>query len=465
MPRIWLVAAAGVLAFVSLFDDAAVPLGGGVEVVHATVEQPIGDSPHSIVRVTNATDEPVDVYVNHGVTPAMTDVHALSIGPELVVAGKDAAPYGAYTLTARPKASGPDAPVLAAASLTFAEGHYFSAVLQRTSAGAHQLAIYDADFSPGDGRLTVRNNSRVAPVSWRIHPKDVKPEIPYDERSGTLGIGQQQVAIDVTETDYVLEFTVDGQVVGRHPDVEIEHEKNRVLTLVGDPQPSEDPVVLGRHVLEEEFQLLPGPDEPDAVTPPQDPLSTTDDNAPIEFSCGTLQTWQTRAATAQVAATDPDGVVTGLSIDSPSAPAGIAIGQMTPAPAIGGTALATVAIGDDVPAGEHEVTIVANVGSLGHHATCTLSVTVRAVTIDRLRDVVATLRAGGEADPPFADELTALLDHAEQQLGAGATADACQTLKDVAARVQAEKGQAIAVAAAEGLEAEVGALRAALGCG
>jgi hypothetical protein len=465
MPRSWLAVGAVALAFVALFDDAAVPLGGGVEVVHATVEQPIGDSPRSIVRVTNAIEMPVDVYVNHAATPAMTDVKALSIGSELVIEGKDAAPYGTYTLAARPKASGPAGPVIAAASLTFAEGHYFSAVLHETGPGTHQLAIYDADFAPGDGRLTIRNNSRAASISWRIFPKDVKPEIPWDERTGTLGNGQQQVAIDVTQTDYVLEFMIDGQVVGRHPDVEIEHEKNRVLTLAGDPQPSVDPVVLRRHVLAEEFQLPRGPSEPDSVRPPEDPISTTDDNAPIDFTCGALETWQTHAAAAQVAATDPDGVVTNLSVATSGLPDGIVVTAMAPASAIGGTALATVTVGGDVPAGNYGVTIVANVGSLGHQAGCTLPVTVRAITIDRLRDLVAALRDSGDADAAVAAELAALLDQAEQQLDAGATADACQSLKDLAARVQAEKGVAITVVAAQGLEDEAQALRAGLGCG
>ncbi len=467
MRKVALALTACVFAYAATMSEGAVPLGGGVGVVHATVEQPIGDAPLSIVRVTNATNDPVDIYVNDASAPALTDVKALSIGPELQVKGKDDAPYGTYTLSARPKASGPGAPVIAASSLTFVEGHYFSAVLHETGSGGHQIAIYDADFSPtGAALLTVRNNSSAREVSWRIFPKDVKPEIPYDARQGTLGNGQSQVAIDVTQNDYVLEFLVDGQVVGRHPDVELEHEKNRVLTLVGDPQPSGDPVVLRRHVLEEEFQVAAGPPLPDTVTPPADPMSTTDENAPITSACDPVDTWQTHAAAVQVSATDPDGVVTNLSLDRVEpAVGGIVITAMTPAPFIGATAFATLTVGADVPAGEYTVTMVANRGSLGQHATCTLAVRVRPITIERLRDVIATLRASGDVQDAFAGALLALLDQADQQLATGATAEACQSLKDVAAAVESEKDKAVAVAAAESLEPEVKALRTHLGCG
>jgi hypothetical protein len=463
MPKVWLVLAACVLVYAAMMIDARVPLGGGLEVVHATIEKPTDGA---VMRMTNATDQAVDIYVNHAESPTMTDVKALSIGPEFQVKGQGDTPYGTYTFTARPKAQ-PGAPVIAAASVRFTEGASVSAVLHGTPAGGHQIAIYADDFSPtGAALLTVRNNSRAQQISWRIAPKDVNPSIPYDERQGTLGNGQSQVAIDVTQNDYVLEFLIDGQVVGRHPDVELEHEKNRVLTLVGDPQPSADPSVLRRHVLEQEFQVPLGPAQPDEVTPPADPLSTTDENAPLELDCAPVSVWQTNPAGVQISAIDPDGVVTNLAVDRIDPPVGgIGVSLVTASPAIGEAALATLVVGGDVPAGSFAVRIVVNRGSLGHQATCTLAVTVNAITIPRLRDLIGAFRASGDIRDDIADQLLVLLDQAEQQLAQGATAQACQTLKDVAAGVASEKGKAIAQPAGERLERETKALRSNAGCG
>ena len=51
---------------------------GGLEPAFATVEQP---TDRAVVRMINATDAAVDIYVNHAASPAITDVKPLSIGP------------------------------------------------------------------------------------------------------------------------------------------------------------------------------------------------------------------------------------------------------------------------------------------------------------------------------------------------------------------------------------------------
>ena len=361
----------------------------------------------------------------------------------------------------------PGAPVIAASSLTFVEGHYFSAVLHETGSGGHQIAIYDADFSPtGAALLTVRNNSSAREVSWRIFPKDVKPEIPYDARQGTLGNGQSQVAIDVTQNDYVLEFLVDGQVVGRHPDVELEHEKNRVLTLVGDPQPSGDPVVLRRHVLEEEFQVAAGPPLPDTVTPPADPMSTTDENRPDNVCL---------RSGGHVA--DARGSGAGLRHrprrrrDEPLArPRRTSGGRNRDHGDDAGAVHRCDGVRDaDRRRGRARGGVHGHDGRQSRQPRSARHVHAgRAGQADHDRAPARRHRnapASGDVQDAFAGALLALLDQADQQLATGATAEACQSLKDVAAAVESEKDKAVAVAAAESLEPEVKALRTHLGCG
>ena len=451
-----------VMGVVLAFAAVMVPRGG-LEPAYATIETP---TDRAVVRMINATETAVDIYVNHGPSPAITDVKPLSIGPEFEVKDSNDRPYGTYTFSARPKGE-PDAPVIAAASVAASEGRYFSAVLQQTPSGASRIAVYEEPFTPtGDAHLTVRHNAALGPVTWRIHPKDPANGIPVDTREGTLGNGQWQAAVDVTQNNYVLEFLSGGQVVARVADLELEHEKNRVLTLVGRPVPTSDPGQLERNVLEEEYQVPLGPAQPDEVTAPSDPFTTTDDNAPPAFSCPAAEVWQANAATAQIEAVDPDGVVGTLAIDAivPQA-GGIGIRDVVPAGAIGEPATATIEVKSDLPAGQYAVTVVANRGTYGQQATCVMSVTVKAITVDRLRDEVNTHTATGGIQSGTAGVLHDQLDAAEQQLAAGQQADACETLKALTATIGSEKGKTIAAPVAEQLEREAKALRETLGCG
>ena len=451
-----------VMGVVLAFAAMLVPRGG-LEPAYATVETPTDTA---VVRMINATETAVDIYVNHGPSPAITDVKPLSIGPEFEVKDSSDRPYGTYTFSARPKGE-PGAPVIASASVAASEGRYFSAVLQQTPSGASQIAVYEEPFTPtGDAHLTVRHNAALGPVTWRIHPKDPANGIPVDTREGTLANGQWQAAIDVTENDYVLEFVSGGQVVARVADLELEHEKNRVLTLAGRPAPSDDAGVLAGYVLEEVYQVALGPVQPDEVTAPSGPLTTTDDNAPLAFSCPAVEVWQANAATAQVGAVDPDGVVGGLAIDAivPQT-GGVGIRDVLAAAAIGEPATATIEVKSDVPAGQYAVTVVANRGTYGQQATCVMSVTVKAITIDRLRAEVNAHTAAGDIQGGTAGVLHGQLDAAEQQLAAGEHAEGCETLKTLTATIGSEKGKTISAPVAEQLEHEAKALRATLGCG
>jgi hypothetical protein len=428
-----------------------------------TVEQPL-NSAH--VWWVNATSQPVDIYVNHADQPALTDVKSLEIGPQFKVVGKDSTPYGTYTFSARPKAD-PSAPALAAVSVAFEKGKSFSAVLQNTPSGGHQISVYENDFSASggtSGRMTVRHNARPPQIAWRIRPKELKPEIPVDPRAGTLMTSRWQVATDVVQNDYRFEALVDGTVVAVHPNLALEHEKDRTVYVVGDPKPT----TLQRHVLQQEFQLPPGPAQPGEVTPPADPIWTTDENAAIVFTCEPLELWQTNPASIQITAVDPDGVVTNLSIDRVD-PDGahivIAGNGAIPAPGVGGEARATVEVLTDVPTGDYDVTIVANRGSLGHRATCSLPVTVKPITIARLRSQVDQYDASGDFQAPVAHSLRGILVQAQQHLDGGDTAQACARLKDFLTLLASEKGKGVTQAAHDNLERETKALRTVLGCG
>jgi hypothetical protein len=333
----------------------------------------------------------------------------------------------------------------------------------------HRLSAYENDFTPSDApRMTVRHTARPALLTWRIEPKEFKIEIPRDEREGTLANGQWQAATNVVQNDYRLEVLLNGELVAEHPDLELEHEKDRTVYIVGDPYPTPVAGTLRRFVLEQEFQLPRGAPPPAEVTPPQAPDAIADQNAPILFDCQDLELWETSAASTVVHAVDPDGVITDLFLESVEPAAGgifIPDHGVTPAPAIGAAASATLLVLRDVPRGEYEVSIVANSRSFGERARCPLRVKVKAITIERLRDVAAQYEASGSIDATVYAELAELLQQAEQSLSGGAVADACGQLKDAGALVASEKNKGVEVPAAEDLERQIAAFRSGLGCG
>jgi predicted extracellular nuclease len=106
------------------------------------------------------------------------------------------------------------------------------------------------------------------------------------------------------------------------------------------------------------------------------------ENQPVSASCGgALQVLQGSAATRQVSATDPDGTVVDLAIDSiTNDPGTITVGPTDPATEAGGTATATVSVGDDTPAGSYTVTVVGtNDDATPQSDRCSFSVSVQRV--------------------------------------------------------------------------------------
>lgn len=430
----------------------------------------------SEIFVLNATTLPVDVFVNYEPQPTISDptplvgefANADELTPTVfVVKGTIQRPYGAYTFSVRTKGDAAGE-VLAAASIVLQQGHSFSGVFHPLPTDGHQFSIYENDLSDGsDARLTVRHSGRPQQVSWELQPNG-DPRIPPDQRSGTLQHGEWQIARNVIDNGYVIEFFVGGARVARFDDLRLAVGKNIIVYLIGNPQPADDPQLLLRPVCYQELEFDPGAVAEAVTTSPAPPLSTSDTNAPIQFSCEAVELWQTNTATAMVSAVDPDGEVTNLSIDRVDPPVGgidILGGAVTPAAAIGEPATAEVTFKSDLPGGIYQVRIVANRGGMGHHATCTLPVTVKPITIARLQDQVDVHQASGDIQDALADRLQAILVRAQQHLDAGDTSQACADLKDFLTAIGSEKGKAISDPAHDDLSQEMKALRSDLGCG
>jgi hypothetical protein len=430
----------------------------------------------SEIFVLNATGQSVDVYVNHESNASISDpkplvgefVNADELVPTVfVVDGSQARPYGAYAFSIRAKGT-PAGEVLAAASIVLEQGRSFSGAFHPRSAGGFQFSIYENDVSDAsEARLTVRHTGKPQQVTWELHPNG-DPRNPPDQRSGSLLNGEWQIARNVVDNGYLVEFFVDGERVARFDDLRLAVGKNIIVYLLGDPQPTADGQLLQRPVAYQELEFDPGAPAETVTTPPAPPLSTSDSNAAIEFTCDAVEVWQTNAATALVSAVDPDGVVTNLSIDRVDPPVGgidILGGAVTPSPAIGEPASAEVMVKSGVPAGAFRVWIVANRGGLGHQATCALPVTVNPIPIARLQSLVGQHHASGDIQAAFADTLRASLDRVRQHLDSGATDLACAELKDFLGLLGSEKGTAITDSAHDHLERETKALRSDLGCG
>ena len=428
----------------------------------------------------NGTERPVDIFVNYADVPLISDVKPMEIGDVLVLDGTVDMPYGTYTFEARPK-DYYDGPVLASASVTIDEGDSYSAVLHRTDTFDYQMSIYRNDYSnTEDARVVVRHNALPETIEWRFFENEETPRIPDDPRSGTLQQGQWQEARDVTEQDYVFEVLVDGQVAAFHENLEFEVETHYVVYVVGDPEPlylPDDPpyeesrdggLDEGQWLLVQAFEVFPGDDEPDVVTSPTEPLSATDDNQPIEFDCDPFTLYETNVVEQQVAATDPDGLVTGLaveSVDPVSDGFSIVDDSVHRAFAVGGTTVGTLRVASDVSPDTYEVTIVANPESLGAKARCTITVEVEKITIDRLRDLVERYHASGDIDEPFAGELLSKLDAAEVHLEEYEIFEACTALKEFIDVLGANKDKGIDETAHDDLQMETDRLRERLDCG
>jgi predicted extracellular nuclease len=130
------------------------------------------------------------------------------------------------------------------------------------------------------------------------------------------------------------------------------------------------------------------------------------ENQPVTASCGTTLTLiEGDAATRDVTATDPDGTVVGLAIDSISDdPGTITIGETTPATEPGGTASATVSVAATTPAGSYDVTVVAtNDDETPQTDDCTFTVNIQPIlTIGEVQGATEDDEDGLADRSPFA---------------------------------------------------------------
>lgn len=440
------------------------------------------DMPIERARVwtINGTERTVDFYVNYHDRPIVEDVRAKSLGSVVDIDGATDDPYGAYTFEARDRDE-PGSPVLASASVAVDEGDSFSVVLHRVGEFDYRFSIYVNDYSPSEeARVVVRHCAYPDVIDWRFSGNGETPRVPDDPRSGRLDRGQWQEAIDVSEQDYLFEVLVDGQVAAFDVDFEFEIETTYVVYVVGNPEPlnlPDDPpyeesrdsgVDESQWLLLQAFEVFPGESEPDVVTAPAEPLSTTDRNDRIEFDCGSISPFETNATEVEVAATDPDGIVTGLAIDSVDPPSdGFSIVDNSVDRAVhqGGTTTGTLRIEPDVPPREYQVRIEANPESLGERATCTVPVEVRQITTDRLYDLVDRYQLSDDVVRPIATDLNAMLDDAAAHLDAGETTQACADLKSFLDLIGANKDTGVSATAHDDLQTETKALRTRLDCG
>src|ERR1700754_88403 len=98
-----------------------------------------------------------------------------------------------------------------------------------------------------------------------------------------------------------------------------------------------------------DFQILTPSAPQNLASPP------TVGNQPINTTCPTpLNTTQGIASSVGVSASDPDGTVVSAAITSAPV-AGITLDSFTPAGSVGGTASATLRVGDTTAAGNHNV--------------------------------------------------------------------------------------------------------------
>jgi hypothetical protein len=127
------------------------------------------------------------------------------------------------------------------------------------------------------------------------------------------------------------------------------------------------------------------------------------ENEPVVATCGpALAAFEGGTATREVSATDADGTVTSLTIDSITpdpGPGTITIGPTTPASEVGGTATATVSVGPSTQVGSYAVVVLAsNDDSTPQSDDCTLTVDVTQV------------RTVGEVQGPTTDAENGLTD-------------------------------------------------------
>jgi hypothetical protein len=434
-----------------------------------TVEKPL-ETAH--VWFVNAVDYfAVDIFVNGGDEPEITDAKPLEIGPIFEVDGSPAAPFQTYAFQVRQKGD-PRGPVLAEASVELRRRQSFTAVFHFGDASfSYGLSIFANDFTPsGNTRLEMRHVGFVPRVDWSLVPKpEADPRIEVDNRSGSLARGQWQQATEVIENDYLLEVRADGRLLAFHPDLEQEHEKMLAVYFAGHPLPERmERSELRRFLLVQEFKLPLGPPLGPRTTEPAGPYADRNLNQPVVFDGAAIEVFQTNRAKGEVRATDPDGFVTALALDRVVPDAGaveIPDGGVTPSKRLGGPARAAICVGPDTPVGEYQVTVRTNPQSLAESAVYTLPVTVKPITVQRLRDRIDDFWLIDAIDAVFASELHNLLTDVDAALAGEQCAQAGTLLGTFSDRVEARTGSDIRTPAADALRREAAAFREHLDAG
>ena len=133
-------------------------------------------------------------------------------------------------------------------------------------------------------------------------------------------------------------------------------------------------------------------------------------NQAVIAACGApLTVLEGASATRQVTASDLDGTVTSIAIQSitPTDPATISVGATTPASGVGGTASATVTVGAATPAGSYSVLMRAtNNDADPQSGDCTLSVTVTPVlSVGQLQGQTTDAENGLTDASPWANQI------------------------------------------------------------
>lgn len=422
----------------------------------------------SEIYFINGTTLSIDIYVNGELQPSFSDPESYAVGPTFVVKGDQKTPFQVYSFVIRVKDE-PNSEILAAASANMELGRSYTGVFHWRPDATFQFSIYENDLSNGtEGRLTVRNTSSLEQLTWTLTPNGENPEVPIDERSGTLGHAQWQIARGVTTNDYFFRAYADGGLVVEEEDLDIGLEQNLIVHIVGAPYPTDDNSYWEQWMVVQELEYDPGIKSDDSISEPAAPMWTTDQNQPVVMDCPPVTLKETVGGQIEVGAQDPDGWILNfrvLRVDPNADGFVIEDDAFTPSGELGARATATVSVDPQVPEGSYEVTIEVNEATLAERATCVLPVTVQGVTVDRLSELVGQHRGQPSIDPSYADELSDQLAQAATAASGGNTGKACRLLKQVLTSIDNADCCQITEAAVADITREAKELQKDLGCG
>ena len=208
----------------------------------------------------------------------------------------------------------------------------------------------------------------------------------------------------------------------------------------------------------------------DLLGPANTPTAATPFNAPPSADCGAaVSTDAGSAATRQVSASDPDGLVTAFTLTVSPDPGTVAVGAVVPATIAGETATAQVEVGFATPQGSYAVEVSAwTDDAVPQQATCSLDVTVNeapATEQPPLEGLVATLDgfvADGSVAGSKAHQLNDRLERVARFSEEGRQAAAAAQLRAFANQVRGLSPRWVTPAAAEALAAAAAEVAASL---